>query len=59
MIEGNPESSLEKEIRAVSGGKKPYIKPAFRSQEVFERMALSCGKTGVEFRCMHVNRKNS
>ena len=25
--------------------KKPYVKPAFRSEQVFETMALSCGKT--------------
>jgi hypothetical protein len=25
-------------------GKKPYEKPAFQHEHVFERMALSCGK---------------
>ena len=25
-------------------GKKPYLKPAFRYERVFETMALACGK---------------
>lgn len=25
--------------------KKPYRKPSFRSEQVFETMALACGKT--------------
>ncbi len=28
----------------VQNGKKPYEKPAFQYERVFERMALSCGK---------------
>ena len=28
----------------VSQGKRAYIKPAFRSESVFETMALACGK---------------
>jgi len=27
--------------------KKPYQKPAFRSERVFETQALSCGKIGI------------
>ena len=45
----------------VSGGapKKPYQKPAFRHERVFETMALACGKLqATESSCAH-NRKNS
>jgi len=39
--------------------KKPYQKPAFRYERVFETMALSCGKVSpTEFQC-RFNRKNS
>jgi len=32
-------------------GKKPYQKPEFRSERVFETMALACGKVAVQFQC--------
>jgi hypothetical protein len=39
--------------------RKPYQKPAFRFERVFETMALSCGKKSpVEAQC-RFNRKNS
>jgi hypothetical protein len=39
--------------------KKPYQKPEFRFEKVFETMALSCGKvTPTEFQC-RFNRKTS
>jgi len=39
--------------------KRPYQKPAFRYERVFERMALSCGKVLVtQFTCS-TNRKTS
>ncbi len=39
--------------------KKPYVKPAFRSERVFETMALSCGKTiSTEGQC-HIVIKRS
>jgi hypothetical protein len=39
--------------------KKPYTKPAFRFERVFETAALSCGKTEpTQFGCRH-NRKVS
>jgi hypothetical protein len=32
--------------------KKPYVKPAFRYEKVFETQALSCGKTpNSSFQC--------
>ena len=40
-------------------GKKPYQKPEFRFERVFETMALSCGKVSpTEFQC-RFNRKSS
>jgi hypothetical protein len=40
-------------------GKKPYQKPEFRYERVFETMALSCGKVNpTEFQC-RFNRKSS
>jgi hypothetical protein len=39
--------------------KKPYQKPGFRFERVFETMALACGKiNAVEAQC-RFNRKNS
>jgi hypothetical protein len=33
-------------------GRRPYRKPAFRFERVFETMALSCGKTVItQFQC--------
>jgi hypothetical protein len=51
----------EKTAPAPSGanGRKPYMKPAFRYERVFETMALSCGKvTSTQFQC-RFNRKSS
>ncbi len=39
--------------------KKPYLKPAFRHEQVFETMALACGKIGTLQRQCRVNQKNS
>ncbi|MEO8078360.1 MAG: hypothetical protein ABI818_18680 [Acidobacteriota bacterium] len=39
--------------------KRPYVKPAFEHEHVFETMALSCGKiTSTSAQCKS-NRKNS
>jgi hypothetical protein len=39
--------------------KKPYVKPAFRYEKVFETHALSCGKTpNSSFQC-NTNPKTS
>jgi hypothetical protein len=39
--------------------KKPYQKPGFRSERVFETMALACGKISATSGQCKVNRKNS
>jgi len=42
-----------------AGAKKPYQKPAFQHERVFETMALACGKISpTQFQC-RFNRKNS
>ncbi len=39
--------------------KKPYCKPAFRFERVFETRALACGKVvATQQQCIH-NRKSS
>ena len=39
--------------------KKPYVKPAFRHEQVFETMALACGKLSPTQAQCRTNRKNS
>jgi hypothetical protein len=39
-------------------GKKPYQKPEFRSERVFETMALACGKVAVQFQCRRRRRSS-
>jgi len=54
---GNPGEVQAEESESQS--KKPYEKPAFRYERVFETMALACGKVSpTEFQC-RFNRKNS
>jgi len=51
----------EKQQQTSKSGKtkKPYQKPAFRFERVFETQALSCGKLSpTQFTC-HFNRKTS
>jgi hypothetical protein len=44
---------------ARDGAKKPYLKPAFRHEKVFETMALACGKVNATQGACRANRKNS
>ncbi len=56
------EPPLEKCMRAESDPsqkRKPYQKPAFRFERVFETMALACGKIGPTERSCRINRKTS
>jgi hypothetical protein len=39
--------------------KRPYLKPEFRHEKVFETMALSCGKVVSSQGGCHSNRKSS
>jgi len=47
----------EPEARPVA--KRPYQKPAFRYERIFETMALSCGKVSPTQAQCKFNRKNS
>jgi hypothetical protein len=40
-------------------GKRPYRKPAFRYERVFETLALSCGKIGSSTILCQSSRKTS
>ena len=39
--------------------RKPYIKPAFEREKVFETQAMICGKIQTTMASCHQNRKNS
>ena len=50
-----PSTQVEHPVR----GRKPYVKPAFRFDRVFETTALACGKvTTTQLQCK-LNRKVS
>ncbi|HUK88606.1 MAG TPA: hypothetical protein VLT85_13140 [Terriglobales bacterium] len=44
---------------AKHGGKKPYQKPSFRHERVFEQSALACGKVQQTQSGCSFNRKTS
>lgn len=59
MAENEQNSEHKKPTDAQRTGKKPYQKPSFRYEKVFETMALACGKVNpTQFQC-RFNRKNS
>jgi hypothetical protein len=39
--------------------KRPYVKPSFEHERIFETMALACGKVSPTQRQCRFNRKNS
>jgi hypothetical protein len=57
MANGNPELE-DKRLSQKKPARKPYVKPAFRFERVFETQALSCGKISTQNQC-HINRKTS
>ncbi len=59
MANGNPLGLEDKQLIQKKQSKKPYTKPAFRLERVFETQALSCGKVHVTQGSCHSNRKNS
>lgn len=61
MNESNKPGPLEPAIAGSSSAatRKPYLKPAFRHEPVFETMALACGKISDTQRQCNSNRKNS
>jgi hypothetical protein len=46
MANGNPVGPDLKRLKHENQTKKPYAKPTFRFERVFETQALSCGKIG-------------
>jgi hypothetical protein len=58
-MQRDPNADKDKVSASRRTGKKPYQKPEFRYERVFETMALSCGKVSpTEFQC-RFNRKTS
>jgi hypothetical protein len=45
--------------QAEGRAKKPYVKPAFRCERVFETMALACGKISPTQASCRSNRRSS
>ena len=46
----NKQDHTEKKVREAQA-RKHYTKPAFRSERVFETMALTCSKTATQGSC--------
>ncbi len=59
MANGNRVAPEEKRPTQEKQVKKPYTKPAFRFERVFETQALSCGKVHGFIAQCHSNRKTS
>jgi len=49
----------DREPPAAAAAKKPYQKPAFQREQVFETMALACGKTSPTSGACRAVTKNS
>lgn len=59
QIGESPQGETAARAGSPTRGRKPYQKPAFRFERVFETMALSCGKTNSTQSQCRFNRKNS
>jgi hypothetical protein len=55
----DPKSSPDAGAERFETKKKPYVKPAFRHERVFETMALACGKISTTQSSCRASRKNS
>jgi hypothetical protein len=53
------DSEGKKATQSDSRKKKPYQKPAFRFEKVFETMALACGKVNATQHICQFNRRSS
>jgi hypothetical protein len=59
MTEKNAPAGVDKNAASQETSKKPYTKPEFRYEKVFETLALACGKLqGQQGQC-RFNRKRS
>ena len=53
-------AKLDKDPKApAKSGKKPYQKPSFKHEKVFETMALACGKISATQGSCRAIKKNS
>ena len=52
-------SPTDREPPAAAAAKKPYQKPAFQREQVFETMALACGKINPTSGACRAVRKSS
>lgn len=59
MSDEKKKTSAKQDAAAGQKPKKPYEKPSFQCERVFETMALSCGKVSPTQGLCHFNRKNS
>jgi hypothetical protein len=55
-LSGRP---ADREPASAAAAKKPYVKPAFQREQVFETMALACGKINTTSGACRAVRKNS
>lgn len=58
-LEREPHLEKQEDSQGQPANKKPYQKPAFRYELVFETMALACGKKQTGPTCAHVTKKVS
>jgi hypothetical protein len=55
-----PTADDEKTLDSQQPGKRPYRKPEFRLEKVFETMALACGKiAATQQTCRGTRRRSS
>jgi len=59
MSEKDATARGKAEVQPRKEAKKPYQKPSFRFERVFETMALACGKISITQKHCHFNRKSS
>ena len=60
MFERNNQNDMMRPAgRAGAAGREPYQKPAFRHEQVFETMALACGKIVATISQCRTFQKNS
>ena len=57
-VRNNKDASETGKVTA-SKPKRPYVKPDFQHEKVFETMALACGKLGPTQAQCRFNRRNS
>jgi hypothetical protein len=58
-LENQSSRTTNEHQKAASKNKKPYQKPAFRYEQVFETLALACGKIGASTPQCQSSRKSS